>query len=136
MTCFVCFKYASNQRCLTKNDIFIFHFNDNDTNFEIDLKDISEYSNEKEVLIMPGISFRITKIKHGNTFQIELEQLIINHLLGKKEQNLSNFTLKSICVSVHRCHPLTLDYIPFIIIVFHLILFDIVILVLQFCYQS
>lgn len=64
--------------------IFIFHFSGRDINFTIDLKDISEFPNEEEVLVMPGIPFKIIKVKRGNQIEIELEAFTINHLLGKK----------------------------------------------------
>jgi hypothetical protein len=51
--------------------------------FTIDLKDISEFPDEEEILIMPGIPFRIAKIRRGNPTEIVLEQVNINYLLGK-----------------------------------------------------
>jgi hypothetical protein len=44
------------------------------------------FPDEEEVLVMPGIPFRITKVKRGNPIEIELEQLTINHLLGGKKK--------------------------------------------------
>ncbi|CAF5080480.1 unnamed protein product [Rotaria magnacalcarata] len=64
--------------------IFSFRFNDEDFNFTIDLERISEFSDEEEVIVMPGIPFRITKVQRENPIEIELEELTINHLLGKK----------------------------------------------------
>jgi hypothetical protein len=69
-----------------KTAIFTFLFNDKNTNFTIDLKGISAFPDEEEVLVMPGIPFRITRIKRGNPMEIELEQLTINHLLERKKK--------------------------------------------------
>jgi hypothetical protein len=63
--------------------LFIFTFEQNTFPFTIDLKDISEFPDEEEILIMPGIPFRIAKIRRGNPTEIVLEQVDINHLLGK-----------------------------------------------------
>jgi hypothetical protein len=68
---------SSKSKDQKKNAIFTFNFHDNETNFTIDLKGISEYPDEEEVLIMPRIPFRITKVNRGNPFEIELQQLSI-----------------------------------------------------------
>jgi hypothetical protein len=78
---------SSNTQDQKKNAIFTFIFNDDEINFAIDLNGISDFPNEKEVLIMPGIPFRITKVTRGNPFEIEVQQLSISHLLGMKNKN-------------------------------------------------
>lgn len=78
---------TSNNDNRKKNAVFTFIFNDNQMNFTIDLHGLSYFPEEEEVLIMPGIPFRITKVTRANPFEIELQQYSMDHLLGKKKRN-------------------------------------------------
>ena len=61
--------------------IFIFSFEHKTCTFTIDLKNISKFPDEEEILIMRGIPFRITKIIRKTPIEIVLEQVTICELL-------------------------------------------------------